>query len=120
VIRTAILAAAAAVLLSVPTQAATPRLDLDRANRAAQAEAHEWQEFWNWEEDDSHDETPVYIASYELDACDRVSAARAECEVTYDLTDGDRCDDTIVIRTTRRDLLRVWSWGQVCDSEVTP
>jgi hypothetical protein len=112
---------AAVALLASTAQAAPPALDLDRANRAAEREAAEWLEFWNWDEDDAYAEdatnAPNYMLRYELDACDRTSRVRAECEVTYALADGDLCDDTIIARTTRRGLLRVWSWGQVCDSE---
>jgi hypothetical protein len=44
----------------------------------------------------------VRVASYDLARCERETRRRAGCEVTYVLTDGSECDDTIHVTLSKR------------------
>lgn len=121
-IRSALVLLVAALAVVEGASAAVPALDLQRADRAAQARADRTVQAWaEWYDPSAADpDNPgaaVYIADYEIDPCERDSRSRAECDVTYMLSDGDLCDTTIKVRTTRRDRLAVTQTRMSCDSD---
>jgi hypothetical protein len=126
------------LLLIAPSAAqARPSLSLDRADRAADREARAMVRDWARDYDPVYDPTSAqynpewaadsddngkpyvsyYIASYDLDPCERISATWAECAVTYNMNDGDMCDEIIDVRTTRRNRLLLMSGGLTCDRD---
>jgi hypothetical protein len=96
---------------------------MERADHAAQREAIKYAQWWNDDErewlTEFPDETGKFITNVELDPCDRVARHRAECDFTWTMTDGDRCDDYIMVRTTRRGRLYVTVAAEsVCDLDL--
>jgi len=85
------LAAIGAVALPTAGAEAASRLSLHVANKAAQKEAAVVQK-------DYTDDSDTTITSFDLSPCDRDSRRKAECDVTYTLSDGSECDDTITVR----------------------
>jgi hypothetical protein len=49
----------------------------------------------------------VRVASFDLAACERAARLRADCEVTYELTDGSACDDVLHVTRGRRGKITV-------------
>ena len=96
------LAAIGAVALPTAGAEAASRLSLRVANKAAQKEAAVVQK-------DYTDDADTTIDSFDLSPCDRDSRRKAECDVTYTLSDGSECDDTITVRVGARSRVKVTS-----------
>lgn len=116
IIYAVVLAAAALACFGATAEAKRPALTLERADRVAALEARETM-LWThpgdeecWPEDEPCEPLPI-IVRYELDPCDRVSASRAECDLTYIWSDGEECDDILTITTSRRNRLLIRSEG---------
>jgi hypothetical protein len=94
------LAAIGAVALPTAGADAASRLSLRIANKAAQKSAASVAKTYSDEDDTS-------IDSYELSPCDRDGRRRADCDVTYSLSDGSQCDDTIHVRLGAKGRVKV-------------
>ncbi|MFL5900869.1 MAG: hypothetical protein ACJ75S_06685 [Solirubrobacterales bacterium] len=93
-------AAVAAVALPTAGAEAASRLSLRIANKAAQKSAANVAKTYS-------DDLDTTIDSYDLSPCDRAGRRKADCDVTYVLSDGSQCDDTIHIRTSVKGRLKV-------------
>jgi hypothetical protein len=97
-----IFAAIAAVALPVAGAQAASRLSLHAADRAAHKEAADVAD--NYSDDQGNS-----VDSFDLSPCAREGARRASCDVTYTLSDGEQCDDTITVRVGAHRRLKVTS-----------
>ena len=94
---------AASVVAAAPAAAqGASRLSLRAADRAADKAAQQTTDTWE-------DADGVGIDDYDLADCDRDSARKASCDVTYTLDDGAECDDTIHVRLNAKHRLLVTS-----------
>jgi hypothetical protein len=112
----------AAGMLATPAVAARPPLDPARADKAATRWADETVtvnvDSETYGPDGEVLDATVSIRRYDLDPCELDSRSRASCDVTYIWTDGDECDATIIIETTRRGRLRTRETDWTCDSDA--
>jgi hypothetical protein len=99
------IAAIGAVALPTAGAEAASRLSLRAANKAATKEANVVKKGYS-------DEDGLTVTSFDLSPCDRDGRRRAECDVTYTLSDGEECDDTITVRLGSRNRVKT-----VSDSE---
>ena len=88
-----IVAATAALLVPAAADGAS-RLTMKAANKAAAKSAKTTARTFS---DDG-----VRVSSFDLADCERDTRLRADCEVTYELTDGSTCDDVIHVSRGRR------------------
>ena len=96
------LAAIAAVALPTAGAEAASWFSLRGANKAAQKEANVVVKGYT-------DDAGTTIDSFDLSPCDRDGRRRAACDVTYTLSDGSTCDDTIYVRIGARGRVKVSS-----------
>lgn len=112
------------LLLAAPiaAQAHTPALDLARANHAAAMWADDTvadnADSETYSDDGETVLGTVSIARYDLASCDQDGSTRATCDITYVWTDGDQCDATIIVQTTRRNRLHTRESEWTCDSDA--
>ena len=86
----------AVALAAAPASAAAPTLSLKAADRAADRHADRVADAWR--------DGEVDVAEADLDACERTARRSADCTVTYILSDGVECADTLHV--TRRSASR--------------
>lgn len=99
---TTLLAVGAAALAAAPATASAPTLSLKAADRHADRHADRVSDRWT---DGDRD-----VAEFDVDACERTGRTTAQCAVTYVLSDGVECDDTLTV--TRRSASRANVAGQ--------
>src|SRR4051794_7801125 len=93
-------AAVAAVALPTAGADAASRLSLRIANKTAKKSAANVAKTYS-------DDADTTIDSYDLSPCDRTGRRKADCDVTYVLSDGSECDDTIHVRMTVKGRVQV-------------
>src|SRR3954452_2887438 len=93
-------AAVAAVALPPAGADAASRLSLRIANKTAKKSAANVAKTYS-------DDADTTIDSYDLSPCDRTGRRKADCDVTYVLSDGSECDDTIHVRMTGKGRVKV-------------
>ena len=93
-------AAVAAVALPTAGADAASRLSLRIANKAAKKSAANVAKTYS-------DDADTTIDSYDLSPCDRAGRRKADCDVTYVLSDGSECDDTIHVRVSVKGRVQV-------------
>src|SRR5207244_7177917 len=87
------------------------RLTLHAADKAAQDEAAAIA-------DDYGDDADTTIDDFDLAPCERDTRRRADCDVTYVMSDGSECDDTIHVRLSARGRIRVTSDSDDGDTQT--
>jgi hypothetical protein len=93
-------AAFAAVALPTAGADAASRLSLRIADKTAKKSAASVAKTYT-------DDLDTTVGSYDLSPCDRTGRRKADCDVTYVLSDGSECDDTIHIRMNVKGRLKV-------------
>lgn len=96
---------------TTPASAALQPISLDTANQVAKRWTDQTVEAFA----DADYQTSIVSSSYD---CDHVTSSRLGCEISYELVDGDLCDESIFIRRGGSGRVRVTQRDEMmCDGD---